>query len=124
MDNSATNGIRVQGDRNLSITGAEITNCKSGDGVIVNSAIVGGAYAYSGLASQNITISNINIDTCNSGIEIQAGNIETHSPAMYYTFSVDISEVVIRNCPNSLIFTCTSGLENAIRSGITTRDIA
>jgi hypothetical protein len=109
------NGVRVQGARSLAITDVTVSDCSGG--IEVNSAIIGGAIAFSGQASQNIAISGVTIQSCPLGLDIEAQNINTTSDTSFYTFNVDISDVTIQDSSNWSVIASGDGSANSILSG-------
>lgn len=117
------NGVRVQGGKDLTISSVMVSG-KGASGIVVNSAIIGGAIAWSGLASRNVSISGAVINACDSGITIQTQNITTASTETYWDFGLSITDVTIRDCTNWSIYTGGDGSSSSVVSGLTLRNIA
>ena len=117
VSGGAASGLRVQQARDLTITGLNVRDKPTG--LMVNSSIAGGAIAWSSLASQNVTVNNVAIATCNNGITVKTEQISTSDNESWWRFAgVRLDNVVVRGCPNWSLTVEGNGTANSVVAGI------
>ena len=93
------NGFRVQMGRDLAIGDVHVSD--KDFGFTLNSAVIGVGNDWQSLASRNVTIDNITVSDCESGVVLATNLIDEDDDEKWWNFDgCKISNVTIRNSGN------------------------
>lgn len=116
VNNSAANGIRLAGSRNVAISSFSI-NGAAATGVITDAGPSGGTYSWTVQASLGCTVVGGTVNGCDSGILARTYNADFTDDSGYWQFDVlfdaiDISDCTTRavNCYGFAAGTGTAGV--------------
>lgn len=120
-DSGSANGVRVAGVFNASLTGITVAN--KSVGVIIDSGESGGAFSWTYLASRGVTVSDMAINTCDTGILARVYNSDTADDAKFWQYDASIANAVIRSCTTRPLRVQDSGGSAGAISGINVRNV-
>ncbi|AKK29103.1 hypothetical protein AB431_23230 [Mycobacterium sp. EPa45] len=99
IDGGKANGVRLAGARGVTLTGLAIGGVDSGAAVMIDSAAPGNDVGWHYVASRGVHMSDVAIDSCETGIHLLARPDDAVDPRFTH-FDVAIEDAAIRDCKN------------------------
>lgn len=122
VDGNRANGFRVQMARDLTISDVQVTD--KDFGFTLNSAVIGPGNDWASLASRNVTINNIAVADCGSGVVLATNLIDKDDDEQWWNFDgCIVSNITIRNSGNWSFVVEQPDNDKSILSGVNISNI-
>lgn len=99
IEGGMANGVRLAGAHRVTLKGLAVEGVASGAAVMIDSAAPGNDVGWHYVASRGIRLSDLAIDSCETGIHVLARPDDGVDPR-FTEFDVAIEGAMIRNCSN------------------------
>ncbi len=93
------NGVRLAGARGVTLAGLAVVGVDAGAAVMIDSAAPGNDVGWHYVASRGVKVSDLAIDSCETGIHVLARPSDTPDPR-FTGFDVAIEGAAVRGCAN------------------------